>query len=119
MKKLFFCLIVLSVIGCTTAKKSSDIQAVRVPVSPYLKMTCPELVTEQQTLLKEVEAAGLAVDKKYQSEKNTELVAWILFAPAAFFLDGNSAEASKFSAQKGQMEAMNEAIKINQCGTNK
>lgn len=116
MKNLFLCLIALAVIGCTTAKKSSDIQAVRMPVGPYLKMSCPELVSEQQALIKEVESSGHAVDKKYQSEKNTELVTWILFAPAAFWLDGNATEVAKFSAQKGQMEAMNEALKINQCG---
>lgn len=115
LKKLGLLAIVF-LVGCTSAKKSSEVQAVRVPISPYLKMSCPELVTEQQTLFRELEASGVAVDKQYQSEKNTELVTWILFAPAAFWMKGNETEASRFAAQKGQMEAINEALKINKCG---
>jgi len=68
--------IVLSIlsISCTTAKKASEINAVRPPIAPYLKLTCPELITEQRLLLTEVAASGVAVDKAQQSDMNTVIV---------------------------------------------
>jgi|TARA_B110000908_G_scaffold136669_1_gene162003 hypothetical protein len=84
----------------------------------YLKMTCQELITEQRILLSEVEASGTAVDKAEASDKTTELVTWILFAPAAFWLEGNEAEVAKLAAQKGQLDAINESLRINKCGSN-
>ena len=102
--------------SCTSAKKAMEIQAVRMPVAPYLKMTCGELISEQRLVLRDLESAGVAVDKKYSSEKNTELVAWILFFPAAFMFDGNEAEASQLAALKGQADAIQEALLINKCG---
>ena len=116
--KLFILLLFFFIGACTTAKKATDIQAARTPVAPYLKMDCKELVTEQQLVLKDVEATGVQVDKQYNSEKTTELVTWILFAPAAFFLEGNDANAGKLAAYKGQLDAINEALKINKCGVN-
>ena len=115
-KNLFYFLITLTILSaCTTAKKSYEISAVRAPVAPYLRMTCQELVTEQRLLQSEMESGGVSVDKKYHSEKNTELVAWILFFPAAFMYDGNEKEASQFAAKKGQIDAINEALIINKC----
>ena len=61
-------------ISCTTAKKASEINAVRPPIAPYLKLTCPELITEQRLLLTEVAASGVAVDKSHQSDVNTVIV---------------------------------------------
>ena len=60
-------------------------------------MDCQELATEQNALLKEASSARSAVDSAYQSDKNTELVTWILFAPAAFWLDGNQEETQKLA----------------------
>ena len=55
------------------------------------------------------------MDKDYQSDKNTELVTWILFAPAAFWMDGNAESAGKLAALKGQLETIQEAQKVNGC----
>tara|TARA_Y100000748_G_C15085489_1_gene328219 strand:+ start:141 stop:491 length:351 start_codon:yes stop_codon:yes gene_type:complete len=110
---LFF---VVAITACTSAKRSHEIQAVRVPVGPYLKMTCGELVSEQKLVLTELEAAGASVDKKYDSEKTTELVGWIIFWPALFMFDGNEAEASQLASKKGQLDAITEALTINKCG---
>ena len=118
MKNIILFLIASTLLfGCSSAKKRSEIQAVRAPIAPYLKMSCQELVDEQLSLSKDLEAAGVAVEKAYQSDKTTEIVTWLLFAPAAFFLEGNETEASKYAAQKGQMNTINEAMKVNKCGT--
>jgi hypothetical protein len=101
--------------GCSTAQKSSEVQAIRVPIAPYLKMDCKELATEQSSLLREAEGLRTQVDKEYQSDKNTELVTWILFAPAAFWIDGNAESAGKLASIKGQLETVQEAQKVNGC----
>ena len=103
--------------GCSSAQKASEVQAVRAPIAPYLKMSCEELATEQSLLIRDAESARAAVDSAYESDKTMEVVTWILFAPAAFAMDGNQAEASKLASIKGQMEAVVEAQKINKCST--
>jgi hypothetical protein len=103
-------------ISCTTAKKASEVNAIRAPIAPYLKLSCAELISEQRILLSEVAASGVAVDKAQQSDVNTVIVTWLLFAPAAFFISGNEIEASKYAAQKGQLDTINDALKVNGCG---
>lgn len=106
---------ILVLSGCSTAKKSSDVQAVRTPVAPYLRLSCDELFTEQRTLIERLDMSRKAVDKAYDSDKTTEVVTWILFAPAAFFLEGNQKEATEFSSTKGQYDTVQEAIAIKKC----
>ena len=105
----------LFLFGCSNAQRASEVSAVRIPVAPYLKMSCKELTTEQNVLLKEAQAITTQVDASYKSDKNTELVTWILFAPAAFMLDGNQEEAAKLAGVKGQLQSIQEAMKINEC----
>ena len=110
---LLFLIVLIS--ACTTAKKSKDIPVVRVSSAPYLKMTCQELGIERRVTIEKLEAARRDVDDSYSSEKNTELVTWLLFAPAAFFLEGNAEEAAAFAQAKGTYEAIEEARTINKC----
>jgi hypothetical protein len=119
MKKLSILFVITSLTvllgACSTAQKSSEIHAVRMPVAPYLKLSCKELATEQSMLIREAESAGAQVDAAYDSDKGAELVAWILFAPAAFMLEGNQEESTKLAGIKGQLEAIREAQSINKC----
>jgi hypothetical protein len=117
MKKLFLYtpLFILTLVGCSTAQKASEVESIKFSVAPYLKMSCKELTTEQSSLLKEAQSLGAQVDKDYQSDKNAELVAWILFAPAAFWIDGNAENAGKLASIKGQLEAVQDALKVNEC----
>ena len=108
-------LALLVFIGCSTAQKASEVAAIKVSVGPYLKMSCSELATEQNDLLNAAQAAGAQVDSSHQSDKNAELVAWILFAPAAFMIDGNQEEAARLASIKGQLEAVQDAQKVNKC----
>ena len=120
MKKItMFLAIGVILASCSTAKKSHEVQAVRAPMAGYLKMTCQELVSEQRILLTEVAASGIAVDQAHDSDQGVELITWILFAPAAFFLEGNEAEVAKYAAQKGQLDAINESLRVNKCGVSK
>ena len=117
MKSVYSFLVIaaIAITGCSSAQKSSEVQAIRVPIAPYLKMDCQELATEQSFVLREADAVRSQVDQEYSSDKNTELVTWVLFAPAAFFLDGNAESASKLASLKGQLETIQEAQKVNNC----
>jgi hypothetical protein len=110
----YFALAIL-VSGCSTAQRATDVSAIRVPIAPYLKMTCQELATEQNALVTQAQSVGAQVDDSYRSDKNTELVTWILFAPAAFWMDGNQKEASQLASIKGQLDTVQEAQKVNKC----
>ena len=112
---IFIAPILLVLAACSSAQKASDVAAVRMPVAPYLKMDCQELATEMSTLSREAEGVRSQVDSSYSSDKTKEAVAWILFAPAALFMEGNQAEAGKLASLKGQLEAVQEAQKINNC----
>ena len=111
-------LVLVFTVGCSTAQKASEVTAIKTSVAPYLKMSCQELANEQDDLLTAAESAGAQVDSTYQSDKNAELVTWILFAPAAFMIDGNQEEAAKLASIKGQLDAVRDAQKVNQCITN-
>ena len=117
MKKLYIYLPIFLIVlaSCSTAQKSTEVQSIKFSVAPYLKMDCKELATEQSSLFKDAQALGAQVDKDYQSDKNAELVTWILFAPAAFWLDGNAENAARLASVKGQLEAVQDAMKVNEC----
>ena len=110
----YFALAIL-ISGCSTAQRATDVSAIRVPIAPYLKMTCQELATEQNALVTQAQSVGAQVDDSYRSDKNTELVTWILFAPAAFWMDGNQKEASLLASIKCQLDTVQEAQKVNKC----
>ena len=110
---LFLSLIFLG--ACSSAQKASEVSSVRMPVAPYLKMDCKELATEMSSLSREAESVRSLVDSTYSDDKAKEAVAWILFAPAALFMDGNQQETGKLAALKGQIEAVQEAQRINKC----
>lgn len=105
----------LLIVGCSTAKKASEVQAARVPVAPYLKLNCQELLAEQRVIVERVGASQKAVETSHSSDKNVELVAWILFFPAALALEGNQQQATDYAVAKGQFEAVQDAMSINKC----
>jgi hypothetical protein len=107
--------VLLLITGCSTAKKASEVQAARVPVAPYLKLNCQELLAEQRVIVEKVGASQKAVETSHSSDKNVELVAWILFFPAAFALEGNQQQATDYALAKGQFEAIQDAMGINKC----
>ncbi len=112
-KNILISIIIFFLAGCTSAQKASEVNAVRAPIAPYLKMSCKELATEQSLLIKDAEAAGAKVDDSYSSDKTAEVVGWLILWPTLFLIEGNQEETQKLAAIKGQMEAVAEAMKIN------
>ena len=115
MKKIIILLTLFAVFSCSTAQKSGEVQAARISVAPYLSMDCKALTTEQNSLLNQARALGAQVDSEFDSDKGLEVVTWVLFWPAVFWMDGNAESAGQLSSIKGQLEAVQEAQKINKC----
>ena len=117
MNKLIYTLpfLILVISSCSTAQKAYEVMPINVSVAPYLKMTCKELATEQASLISKAQSIGAQVDSEEQSDKNMEIAAWILFAPAAFLMDGNAESAAQLGSVKGQLEAVTDAMKVNEC----
>ena len=101
--------------ACSNAQKASEVTALRMPIAPYLIMSCNELATEKGRLVSQAADARTQVDAAYSSDKNSEVLAWILFAPAALMLDGNQKEATQLASIKGQLESVVEAQSVNNC----
>tara|TARA_B100001996_G_scaffold375357_1_gene355197 strand:- start:244 stop:597 length:354 start_codon:yes stop_codon:yes gene_type:complete len=115
MKNFLIILSLIIIVSCSSAQKASEVNSARVSIAPYLKMDCKALATEQTSLIREAEILGALVDQEYSSDKNAELIAWVLFTPAVLFMDGNAESAAQLASIKGQLEAVQEAQKINEC----
>ena len=95
--------------SCTTAKKASEVNAVYVPSAQYASMSCEDLYNAAEEIRAKTPALERAVDETRKQDKVKEQVAWWLFAPAAFFLQGNADEQTSLSLAKGQLEAIRTA----------
>ena len=98
--------------SCTTAKKASEVAAVYVPASNYANLDCEQLFQAAEEIRSKTPALAAAVDASRRTDKVKEQVAWWLFFPAAFLMDGNAAEQTSLALARGQLEAIrNAAIK--------
>ncbi len=101
--------------GCSNAQQATEVNAVKYSVAPYLKMDCQSLSIELNNLYRDASISSNQVDQKYNDDKSAEVVAWVLFWPAAFALEGNQEEVAKLASIKGQIEAIQDALVINGC----
>ena len=101
--------------SCTTAKKASEVAAVYVPASNYANLDCEQLFQAAEEIRSKTPALAAAVDASRKTDKVKEQVAWWLFFPAAFFLEGNAAEQTELAVARGQLEAIRNAAIKAQC----
>ena len=73
-------------------------------------MSCESLTSEARRVRHSVADLKNEVDDAYDTDKTAEAVTWILFWPAAFAMDGNKEEASRFAEAKGQADAIRAAL---------
>ena len=105
----------LALAGCSSAKRASEVSATYVDPAPYMEMECHDLFQLAENLQREELAIRGQIDSAYDSDKTTEIVAWILFAPAAFFYEGNAEEQAKLASVLGQRQAVSSAVSVNKC----
>ena len=118
-KNMFRVLIVLSATvilsACSSAKKSSDVSPVYVNPAPYVSKECSQLLREASELQNRESQLTGEVNSSYESEKTKEVIAWLVFAPAALFYEGNEKSQSELASVMGQKQAIRSAISQKNC----
>ena len=115
IKKLNLLILILLLAACSSAKQSSQINKAYVSTAKYNSFTCDQLIQESELIRAREPAIAAKVDQHYKSQKNTEAVAWLLFWPAAFWLDDGSKEAEKLSQVRGELDAVRQAMLSKKC----
>jgi hypothetical protein len=120
--RVFQCVLLTSVLlttGCSTAQRSSEVNAVYVPAEQYKSMSCEDLSASAEAIRKKTPALAKAVDDARKTDKLMEAGGWILFAPALLFMDGNAEESAALASAKGQLDAIRTASITANCGETK
>ena len=108
-RMLILMLSLTAALGCSTAKKASEVNAVYVPASQYANLNCDQLFDEAEEIRSKTRALEIRVDDSRRQDKIKEQVAWWLFAPAAFMISGNAEEQTTLALAKGQLDAIRTA----------
>ena len=116
MNKFFLLIAVLLLSACSSAKQSGQINKAYVSSAKYNSFTCEQLIQESELIRAREPALAAKVDQHYKSQKNTEAVAWLLFWPAAFWLDDGSKEANQLAQVRGELDAVRAAMMSKKCG---
>jgi|1048.fasta_scaffold91041_1 hypothetical protein len=101
--------------ACSSAKKAAEISPVYIPSTTYSNMTCSQLAQEAEVFRQRIPQAEAAVEKHYSDQKTTEVVAWLLFAPAVFLYDGGQKQSTDLAVLKGQLDAVRQAQMNKKC----
>lgn len=110
---VYFFIVILT--SCSSAKKAAEISPVYIPATTYSNMTCAQLAQEAEIFRQKIPQAEAAVEKHYSDQKTTEVVAWLLFAPAVFLYDSGQKEATDLAVLKGQLDAVRQAQMNKKC----
>ena len=95
--------------GCSSAQKANQVSANYVSSANYSNMSCSNLRSEAERVRASVSDLERATDAAYNEDKTMEAITWLLFWPAAFAMDGNSAETARLAEARGQAEAIRSA----------
>lgn len=98
------------------ADKSDQIAASYVSPTIYQGMSCQQLAIEAQSVANRAAAASAAQDKKASNDAVAVGVGTVLFWPALFFIKGDGAQAAEVARLKGEMQAIETANTIKNCG---
>ena len=112
---IFFCATML--VACSSAKKSYEVQSKYVPASRFSHLSCNQLVQEAESLRARSPALAAAVDSHRKSQTNVEIVSWVLFWPAAFWLDDGSQTSSEYAEAKGNLETIQQNLVTKKCSS--
>lgn len=110
---LVLCLSVF-LIGC--AKNSSQINAAYVSPLMYKSYDCQQLKAEQSRLVSRAVSMGASVDQDASADAVVVGLAWLVFPPVIYFMDGgNEAKEQDLAMLKGRLEAVQESLIQKRC----
>ncbi|MBU3029571.1 hypothetical protein [Paracoccus marinaquae] len=98
------------------ADNSDKIAASYVSPALYQGMSCQQLSVEAQSVANRAAQASVAQDKQAQNDAVAVGVATVLFWPALFLIKGDGAQAAEVARLKGEMQAIETANRLNNCG---
>jgi hypothetical protein len=100
--------------GCTT--RPSSIDATYVSPATYQSWSCPQLQSERNRLVSEVERVSGLQRENANADAIFMGVGLILFWPALFGLAATKDRKDELGRLKGEYEAVDASIKSRQCG---
>ena len=115
MKKIFILFSLILLTACSGAKQASEVNKVYVSSAKYKNFSCKELINESEIIRSREPALAAKVDKHYKSQKNTEAVTWLLFWPAAFWVDDGAADSNELAQVRGELDAIRQAMMSKDC----
>jgi hypothetical protein len=104
----------LAIAGC--ASKSTEIAPSYVSPVMYQSYTCQQIAQESQNIAAHAAEVSGAQDQKRTNDQIATGVAIVVFWPAAFFVGGDGQAAAELARLKGQMQALEQASVMKNCG---
>lgn len=98
------------------ADHSSEIPAQYISPVQYDGYSCKQIAAEMSTVSARVSEVGAQNDKVASNDSVAMGVGLILFWPALFFLDRNTAQAAEYGRLKGEFDALEQAGIRKNCG---
>jgi hypothetical protein len=114
MRLIGLLLAVAALAGC--ASKSGEIAPSYVSPVMYQSYTCQQIAQESQNVAAHAAQVSGAQDQKRTNDQIATGVAIVVFWPAAFFVGGDGQAAAELARLKGQMEALEQASVMKNCG---
>lgn len=114
MKSIGVVVLALAMAGC--ASRASDIPAAYVSSVGYEGLSCERLREEATVVSSRAAAATGAQNQRAANDAVATGVSLILFWPAAFLVRGDGAQAAEVARLKGEMDAIEQASRRNECG---
>lgn len=98
------------------APRPETIQPTYTPTALYENLSCEQLVTEARTVSNRAhDAAGR--EHRHRVEDTVAVTAGVtVFWPALFFVHGADATTAEVAQLRGEMEAIETASNVNNCG---
>ena len=103
--------------ACSSAPKSNEVSAAYVPIAQYNNHTCDQLISEAESVRRSVPALESLVDKHRENQTGVEVVAWVLFFPAALALDKGEGNSSQLAKARGELQAIQTALLAKRCNS--
>lgn len=100
--------------GCATSSK--NISSTYIPPSLYANRECPQIAEELQRVSIRVSQLSGQADSNANNDALLMGAALVIFWPALFFLNGDSATKAELSRLKGEYDALNSVMISKNCG---
>lgn len=105
---------ILFLAGC--ASKSSEIAPAYISPVSYQAYSCQQLGIEAQNVSQQAAIATGQQDKLHSEDVTKATVGAVLFWPVLLFNSGNGATAANLAQLRGQMNAIQQASTMKNCG---